>query len=107
MITIEHYLTPAGKDVYFDWFSNLSDRQAKARIAVRINRLAAGNFGDCRPVGSGIWELRIDSGAGYRVYYAQTGRDLVLLLCGGDKRRQRADIERAISYWQDWKRRRQ
>ncbi len=107
MITIEHYLTFDGKDVYFDWFSGLSDRRAKARIAVRINRLAAGHFGDCRPVGGGVWELRIDSGPGYRVYYAQAGRDLVLLLCGGDKRKQRADIERAMVYWQDWKRKQQ
>jgi len=107
MITIEHYLASDGKDIYFDWFSSLGDRSAKARIAVRISRLAAGNFGDCKPVGAGVWELRIDSGPGYRVYYARAGRDVVLLLCGGDKHRQRADIVRAIAYWQDWKRKQQ
>jgi putative addiction module killer protein len=75
---------------------------AKARIAVRVHRMAAGNFGDCKPVQDGVWELRIDHGPGYRVYYAQTGKRLILLLLGGDKRKQQADITAAVEHWQDW-----
>jgi putative addiction module killer protein len=67
--------------------------------------LAAGNFGDCKPLREGVWELRVDWVPGYRVYYAMIGADRVLLLCGGDKRRQSADIERAIGQWRDYERR--
>jgi putative addiction module killer protein len=105
MIEIRHYLTTAGTDVFEEWFDSLSDAKAEARIAARIARLAAGNFGDCKPLMEGVWELRIDWGPGYRVYYAMIGRMCVLLLCGGDKRRQSADISRAIAFWNDYKRR--
>ena len=81
-----------------------TDRQAKARVLVRVSRMAAGNFGDCKPVTDGVWELRIDWGRSYRVYCAQAGSRLVLLLTGGDKRKQQADIAAAVSYWNDWKR---
>jgi putative addiction module killer protein len=92
------------KSATFDrWFSRLRDSRARARIAVRIDRLAFGNSGDVRPVGSGISELRIDYGPGYRVYYLQRGTSLVVLLCGGDKRTQAADIDRAISIARDWR----
>ena len=74
----------------------------EARIAARVARLAAGNFGDCKPLMDGLWELRIDVGPGYRVYYAMIDRARVLLLCGGDKRRQSADISRAGRYWNDY-----
>ena len=76
--------------------------KAESRIVSRITRLAAGNFGDCRPIRDGVWELRIDWGPGYRVYYAMVGRTCVLLLCGGDKRKQSADINRALDYWHDY-----
>jgi putative addiction module killer protein len=72
---------------------------------VRINRLAAGNFGDCKALREGVWELKIDYGPGYRVYYARSGRTCVLLISGGDKRNQAADIKRAIEYWEDFQRR--
>lgn len=81
--------------VYRQWFSKLKDLRAKARIDVRIRRLSLGNPGDVRPVGSGISELRIDYGPGYRVYFKQTGSEIVVLLCGGDKSSQGKDIERA------------
>jgi putative addiction module killer protein len=84
------------------WFSNLSDRQAKARVAARIRRLSLGNAGDVRPVGSGVSEMRIDYGPGHRVYFKQRGKDIVLLLCGGDKRTQAADIRLAIELAADW-----
>lgn len=102
---IRHYLAVNGRDVFGEWLTDLGDRRAQARIALRIERLAAGNMGDCKPLRDGVWELRIDHGPGYRVYYARAGRALVLLLCGGDKHRQQSDILRAISYWQDWQRR--
>lgn len=92
------------KTTEFDgWLSGLRDRQAVARITVRIDRLAAGNPGDAKPVGSGVSELRIDYGPGYRVYYQQRGAAVVLLCCGGDKRTQDADIRRAIEIAKAWK----
>ena len=92
-------------DVFGDWLGRLRDRQARARVAVRINRLALGHVGDCKPLRDGVWELRIKWGPGYRVYYAMAEDECVLLLCGGDKPRQAADINRAVEYWNDYKRR--
>lgn len=83
-------------EVYADWFANLRDRQARARIDVRIRRLSLGNLGDVRPVGGGVSELRIDYGPGYRVYFVQRGAALVILLAGGDKRTQDQDIQTAL-----------
>lgn len=73
----------------------MSDIQAQARINTRIRRLSLGNPGDVKPVGHGVSEMRIDYGPGYRVYFINTGRDIVLLLCGGDKHSQKADIRKA------------
>lgn len=81
--------------VFSAWMAGLRDMQAKARIATRIRRLSLGNFGDLKSVGSGVSELRIDHGPGYRVYFTRTGSTLVILLCGGDKRTQDRDIQRA------------
>ncbi|MHB1666688.1 type II toxin-antitoxin system RelE/ParE family toxin [Thiomonas sp.] len=101
---LEHYVTADGLDPFAGWLSKLADRHARARIVVRLDRVAEnGNFGDCKPVGEGVWELRIDWGPGYRVYYAQAGASLVLLLIGGDKRTQQADISAARDYWRDWR----
>ena len=83
-------------DVYSRWFNGLRDRQAKARIDVRIRRLSLGNPGDVKPVGEGVSELRIDYGPGYRVYYVQRGQTLVILLAGGEKHTQDRDIEKAL-----------
>lgn len=103
---IEHYLTSDGqKDLYIDWLRRLRDGQAKVAIIRRVARIEQGNFGDHKFCREGVWELRIDTGPGYRVYYAQSGQRLVLLLCGGDKRTQNADIGRAVDYWHDWQRR--
>jgi putative addiction module killer protein len=82
-------------EVYSKWFKSLRDRQARARIDVRIRRLSLGNPGDVRPVGEGVSELRIDYGPGYRVYFVQRGQTLVILLAGGDKRTQDQDIKKA------------
>ena len=83
-------------EVYARWFRRLRDRQARAQIDVRIRRLSLGNPGDARPVGGGVSELRIDYGAGYRVYYSRRGRSLIVLLAGGDKDSQGRDIRRAL-----------
>jgi putative addiction module killer protein len=104
MFQVLNYEDDTGFQPYMSWLGKLADRQAKARILVRVMRMAGGNFGDCRPVGEGVWELRIDWGPGYRVYYAQAGKKLVLLLTGGDKRKQQADIAAAIDYWNNWQR---
>jgi putative addiction module killer protein len=85
------------------WFSNLRDRQAQVRINARIRRLSLGNPGDVKSVGSGVSELRIDYGPGYRVYFLRRGDILAVLLCGGDKRTQDADIKRAIEVAKHWK----
>ncbi|MEY0233851.1 type II toxin-antitoxin system RelE/ParE family toxin [Providencia manganoxydans] len=86
MNTIKHYLTSDGKDLYAEFFKKIKDSIAKAKIASRVNRMASGNFGDHKPCRGGVWELRIDQGAGYRVYYSLVGNEIVLLLLGGDKR---------------------
>ncbi len=92
------------KSATFDaWLSRLRDRQALTRIAARIDRLALGNPGDVKAVGSGVSEMRIDYGPGYRIYFTQRGSRIVLLLCGGDKRTQAADIALAIKIAADWK----
>jgi putative addiction module killer protein len=82
-------------DLFVNWLRKLRDEQARARIQLRIRRLSLGNFGDVRPVGEGVSELRIDYGPGYRVYFKQIGSLLVLLLVGGDKKTQDADIAKA------------
>ena len=79
----------------------MRDVRARARVLVRVERLAAGNPGDVRPVGEGVSELRIDHGPGYRVYFKKQGRTIVVLLAGGDKRTQSRDIETALRLAQD------
>lgn len=92
------------KSLTFDrWLRKLKDRRAAARVQVRIDRMAAGNPGDVKPVGNGISELRIDYGPGYRVYYLHEGQRLNVLLCGGDKSTQQKDIEEAKRIAADWK----
>ena len=105
MYEIHHYLSEDEKDVYLDWLRKQRDTAARIAIDRRINRVEQGNFGDHKFCRDGVWELRIDIGAGYRVYYAIAGKEIVLLLCGGDKRTQDSDIARACEYWQNWQRR--
>jgi putative addiction module killer protein len=88
-------------DVFTDWFAGLRDREARARITVRIRRLSLGNPGDVKPVGGGVSEMRIDYGPGYRVYFVQRGDTVVVLFCGGDKRNQDRDIARALELAQE------
>ncbi len=90
-------------DVFKGWFAGLRDGQAKMRILARIRRLSLGNPGDVKPVQKGISEMRIDYGPGYRLYYIRRGPLLIVLLCGGDKRTQDADIRRAIEMVKSWR----
>jgi len=83
-------------EIFDAWLANLADRNARARIAARIDRLAMGNPGDVKPVGGGVSEMRVDYGPGYRVYYTRVERFVYLLLCGGTKPSQDMDIDRAI-----------
>ena len=105
MHEIFHYETKSGKNVFAEWVESLRDVKAAARIAARIERLSRGLFGDCRHVGDSVWELRVDWGAGYRVYYSKIDNQIVLLLSGGDKSKQQSDIESAIENLKDWKNR--
>ena len=105
MVEVLRYQAEDATEPVTEWLNNLRDRQAQARLRVRLRRLEVGTFGDCDPVGEGVFELREHVGAGYRVYFGRNGRQVVILLCGGDKKSQTADVRRAKRYWVDWKRR--
>ena len=97
------YRTTDGRRPLAEWLDSLSDRETRARIVARLDRLNAGLFGDWKSVGGGVCELRIDHGPGYRVYYGQDGNTLTLLLYGGTKSTQAKDIKKAHAYWKDYK----
>jgi putative addiction module killer protein len=99
---LRYYQTVSGTAPLVDWLQGLQDRQARTRIEARLARVATGNLGDVKPVGEGVMELRIDWGPGYRVYFSRSGQVIVLLLCGGDKRTQQKDIQRAKDYFKDY-----
>lgn len=99
------YMTEDEECPFELWLDSLRDRQARARIKKRIDRVEMGNLGDFKAIGSGVMELRIDYGQGYRIYFAQAGETIVLLLCGGDKSTQNQDIIKAKHYWIDFQRR--
>jgi putative addiction module killer protein len=101
---IREYLDGHGRSRYADWLTTL-DAPTKARIIVAVLRMERGNFSAAKPVGSGVSELRLDFGPGYRVYFGMDGDQLVILLIGGSKKRQRADIESANLLWAEYKRR--
>jgi putative addiction module killer protein len=105
MIELEIYETINGRRPYEHWLQRVRDKMAVIRIFKRLRNVQLGNFGDHSPVGEGVLELRVHVGAGYRVYCARHGQRLVVLLCGGDKGSQAADIKSAQEYWADWKRR--
>jgi putative addiction module killer protein len=102
-VEVREYQTAEGKTPLTEWLQGLRDGATRARIVARLDRLKAGLLGDWKTVGGGVCELRIDHGPGFRVYYGQKGKTLILLLCGGDKSTQAKDIERAHAYWKDYK----
>ena len=102
MFEVRHFLTASGEDVFLEWFRTLRDPVAKVQILKRVNRMERGTFGDNSFCGEGVWEMRVDVGAGYRIYYARSGASVMLLLCGGDKRTQDRDIKQAKKHWKEW-----
>jgi len=99
---LEVYVTSAGRIPFLEWLESLKDLRARAIIRTRLDRIRLGDLGDCHPLGGGLHELRIGFGPGYRVYFAPLSRETVLLLRGGPKRSQKADIARARSCWRDY-----
>lgn len=104
-IELLEYLTESGRNPFRKWLEGLRDRQARAKIRVRLNRIRLGNFGDCKSVGGGVSELRIPYGPGYRVYFGRRSKKVVILLYGGHKKTQSKDIALAQEYWADYLRR--
>jgi len=102
MIQVEEYLDEEGKSPFRHWFLDL-DAKAGAKVTVCLERMAMGNFADCKGVGGGVLEARIHFSQGYRIYFGRYGEDIVILLAGGTKRRQSNDIKNAISLWNDFK----
>ncbi|MEG4005523.1 type II toxin-antitoxin system RelE/ParE family toxin [Microcoleus sp. Pol11C1] len=100
---IQRYSTPDGKVPFSEWLDSLRDLKAKFKIERRLDRVGTGNFGDYRSVGEGVYELRINYGPGYRVYFGQVEETIVLLLIGGDKSTQEQDIRKAKTYWTDYR----
>ncbi len=97
------YETSSGACPFEDWLDALRDARGRARIRVRLDRIEQGNLGDCKSVGEGVRELRIDFGPGYRVYFAEDGPVIVLLLIGGNKSTQAKDIKTAKKYWNEYR----
>jgi putative addiction module killer protein len=103
-IKIELYETKEGKCPFSNWLKSLNDIKARAKIRTKLNRLRLGNFGDSKSVGDGVYEIRINYGPGYRLYFGKVGLMVVLLLCGGNKSTQTEDIRQAKFYWNDYNR---
>jgi putative addiction module killer protein len=102
---IKIYATEDGKEPFRSWLNNLNDTDTQALIFQRLQRIKLGNFGDCKPINEGLWEFRIHHKSGIRIYYAQIGQRLLLLIGGGDKRSQKRDIIKAKKYLEEYKRR--
>lgn len=105
MPTTKHvivYRDPAGKEPFSDWLANLRDAKTRSRILSRLLRVESGNYGDCRSLKDGVFELRFAFGAGYRVYFGEDGDTVVVLLCGGDKSSQGQDIAKAKTCWKEY-----
>jgi putative addiction module killer protein len=102
-LTVEVYENQAGKVPYSEWLLALKDKQAFARISLRIDRAKLGNLGDHKLIDDGLWEMRVDTGAGYRIYFGRINPETIVLLWGGDKSTQQRDIEKATEYWTDYR----
>ena len=100
---LKFYRTPNGRMPFTEWYDTILDRTTRSRIQKRLDRLEAGNLGDSKSVGEGVFELRFHFGPGYRIYFAEVENTIVLLLCAGDKSSQTRDIARAKDYWLQYK----
>ena len=101
--TVIVYRDEAGNEPFTDWLNSLRDSTTRRRILKRLLQLEQGHYGDVKPVGAGVNELRFFFGAGYRVYFGEEDNKIVVLLCGGDKSGQRRDVQKAQAYWQEYK----
>ena len=97
-----HYLATSGRCPFQEWIESVNSSVVKAAVAARINRIRSGTLDDWKSVGDGVFELRVDLGPGYRVYFGRDGKTVVILLSGGEKRSQESDIKRAKGYWRDY-----
>ncbi|MCC6220620.1 MAG: type II toxin-antitoxin system RelE/ParE family toxin [Deltaproteobacteria bacterium] len=97
------FVTGSGRAPYEEWFETLKDKRAQALVLSRIDRVCLGNFGNCKSVGNGVYELRIYYSSGLRIYFGLEGEQVVILLCGGDKGSQRKDIAYAQELWMEYK----
>ena len=104
MIELRQYIDRQGRNPFDRWFEKL-DNTTQARITIALDRLERGNLSAVKGIGAGVFELRLDFGPGYRIYFGKDGETLVILLGGGTKKRQQADIEAAQTLWQEYKRR--
>lgn len=100
---LQFYQTQDGSEPFNEWYKSIRDPNTKHRIKRRLERLEDGNFGDCKSVGEGVFELRFHFGAGYRIYFGEIRNVVIVVLCGGDKSSQQKDINTAKSYWLDYK----
>ena len=101
--TVIVYTDKVGKEPFTRWLNSLKDARDRRRILARLRRIEQGNYGDCKPIRDGVFELRLFFGPGYRIYFGKDGETLVILLCGGDKNSQGKDIRQAIMYWNEYK----
>ena len=99
------YLTLDGRSPFEEQLNSIRDKKTQSVIDNRLRRVRLGNLGDYKSVGEGVFGLRIDYGSGYRIYFGQVGKIIILLLCGGAKSTQKQDISKAIEYWQDYEKR--
>lgn len=95
------YQDEHGNEPFTDWLNKLRDKKGRRRVLTRLRRLEQGNYGDCEPVGEGVSELRMFFGSGYRVYFGEDANNIILIICGGDKRSQSKDIKVAKAYWKE------
>jgi putative addiction module killer protein len=98
---LDIYVTQEGEKPFIEWMEDL-DKVVRCRVKARLDRVVLGNFGDHKYIADGVFELRMNFGAGYRIYYGNDGAHIILLLCGGNKRTQEKDIKKAIACWQDY-----
>lgn len=100
---VRTYITPDGREPFEEWLDSLKDKTTESKVHDRLLRLRRGNFGDCKHLRGGLYELRIHYGAGYRVYFGDVDGEMMMLLWGGSKRTQQRDIQRARDYWEEFR----
>ena len=102
-IVLYYYVTESGKPPFLEWLNSIRDKKTVAAIDVRLDRIVLGNFGDCKAIGDDLYELRIFSGPGYRIYFGREETSIIILLSGGDKSSQKRDIDKAKEYWSNYR----